>query len=49
MGYEGQDFSDIAGGVSPAFIDALYARFKASPDSVEPGWRAFFEGLETAT
>ena len=46
MGYEGQDFSDIAGGVSPAFIDALYARFKESPDTVEPGWRTFFEGLE---
>ena len=46
MGYEGQDFSDIAGGVSPAFIEALYTRFKASPDSVEPGWRGFFEGLE---
>ena len=48
MGYEGQDFSDIAGGVSPAFIDALYARYKVSPDSVEPGWRSFFEGLEGA-
>lgn len=46
MGYEGQDFSDIAGNVSPAFIDALYARFKESPDSVETGWRSFFEGLE---
>ena len=46
MGYEGQDFSDIAGGVSPAFVDTLYARFKADPDGVEPGWRAFFEGLE---
>ena len=46
MGYEGQDFSDIAGNVSPAFIDALYARFKESPDSVETGWRGFFEGLE---
>ena len=32
MGYEGQDFTDIAGGVSPAFIDALYARYKTSPD-----------------
>ncbi len=36
MGFEGQDFSDIAGGVSPAFIDTLYARYKAAPDSVEP-------------
>lgn len=49
MGYEGQDFGDIAGGVSPAFIDALYARFKTSPDTVEPGWRQFFEGLEGAS
>jgi 2-oxoglutarate dehydrogenase E1 component len=48
MGYEGQDFSDIAGHVSPGFVDALYARFQASPDAVEPGWRAFFEGLEGA-
>ena len=46
MGYEGQDFSDIAGGVSPAFVDALYARYKQSPDSVEPAWRGMFEGLE---
>ncbi|WP_034161545.1 2-oxoglutarate dehydrogenase E1 component [Sphingomonas sp. ERG5] len=46
MGYEGQDFSEIAGGVSPAFIETLYARYKTSPDSVEPSWRAWFEGLE---
>jgi 2-oxoglutarate dehydrogenase E1 component len=48
MGYEGQDFSDIAAGVSPAFVDTLYARFRASPDSVEPVWRNLFEGLEGA-
>jgi len=48
MGYEGHDFTDIAGGVSPAFVDTLFARFKAAPDSVEPGWRSFFEGLEGA-
>ena len=46
MGYEGQDFSDIAAGVSPAFVETLYAKFQAAPDSVEPGWRNFFEGLE---
>ena len=46
MGYEGQDFSDIAAGVSPAFVETLYARFREKPDSVESGWRAFFEGLE---
>ncbi|OYY69523.1 2-oxoglutarate dehydrogenase subunit E1 [Sphingomonas sp. 28-63-12] len=49
MGYEGQDFETLAGSVSPAFIDTLYARYKASPDSVEPGWRGFFEGLETSS
>ncbi|MGK6319173.1 2-oxoglutarate dehydrogenase E1 component [Sphingomonas sp. DT-204] len=47
MGYEGQDFSEIAGGVSPAFVETLYARFKADPSSVEPGWRQWFEGLES--
>ncbi len=46
MGQEGQDFSEIAGGVSPAFVDTLYARFQSDPSSVEPGWRSFFEGLE---
>ncbi|RHW18335.1 2-oxoglutarate dehydrogenase E1 component [Sphingomonas gilva] len=46
MTLEGQDFSEIAGQVSPAFIDTLYARFRESPDSVEPAWRAMFEGLE---
>ena len=46
MGYEGQDFSDIAAGVSPAFVEMLYQRFKSAPDSIEPGWRGFFEGLE---
>ncbi|MBX9857975.1 MAG: 2-oxoglutarate dehydrogenase E1 component [Sphingomonas sp.] len=49
MGYEGQDFEALAGSVSPAFIDSLYARYQASPDSVEPAWRGFFEGLEAAS
>ena len=46
MGYEGQDFSEIAGGVSPAFVETLYKRFRESPDSIEPSWRGWFEGLE---
>ncbi len=46
MGYEGQDFEALAGSVSPAFIDTLYARYKAAPGAVEPGWRDLFEGLE---
>ena len=48
MGYEGQDFDALAGSVSPGFIESLYARFRASPDSVEPGWRNWFEGLEAS-
>ena len=48
MGYEGQDFSDIAGGVSPAFVETLYRRFQKDPGSVEAGWRTWFEGLESA-
>jgi 2-oxoglutarate dehydrogenase E1 component len=48
MGYEGQDFSDIASGVSPAFIETLYAKYASDPQSVDAGWRAFFDGLETA-
>ena len=46
MGYENQDFSEVAAGVSPGFIEGLYGRFKADAGSVEPGWRSFFEGLE---
>ncbi len=46
MGYEGQDFDALAGSVSPAFIDTLYTRYRASPDSVAPEWRGLFEGLE---
>ena len=46
-GDEGQDFSEIAGGVSPAFVETLYKRFKESPDSVEPSWRGWCEGLES--
>ncbi|HEX8300603.1 2-oxoglutarate dehydrogenase E1 component [Sphingomonas sp.] len=46
MGYESLDFDDIAGGVSPAFVETLYKRFKTDPASIEAGWRQWFEGLE---
>ena len=29
-------------------IDALYKSYKQDPESVEPGWRTFFEGFEFA-
>ncbi|MDQ2891631.1 MAG: 2-oxoglutarate dehydrogenase E1 component [Pseudomonadota bacterium] len=46
MGYETRDFSEIAAGVSPGFVEGLYAKYKTAPDSVEQGWREFFDGLE---
>jgi len=48
MGYEGQDFDDIVG-VSPGFVEGLYRVYQATPDKVEPAWRAWFEGLEATT
>ncbi len=48
MGYENQDWSDVAGGVSPGFIEGLFDRYQSDAGSVEPSWRAFFEGLEAA-
>ena len=48
MGYEGLDFEQIAGGVSPGFVETLYRNYKANPASVEEGWRNWFDGLESA-
>ncbi|MBR0552675.1 2-oxoglutarate dehydrogenase E1 component [Stakelama marina] len=48
MGYEGPNFADIAGGVSPAFVETLYKKYKTDPSAVEPGWREWFDGLENA-
>ncbi len=39
------DFSFI-NNAHPSFIDNLYKKFKAAPDSVEESWRLFFEGFE---
>lgn len=32
----------------PAGIEDLYSRFKEDPESVDPGWKEFFEGFEFA-
>jgi 2-oxoglutarate dehydrogenase E1 component len=36
-------------GWQPGFIEDLYGRFKADPDSVGPEWRQFFLGFELGT
>ncbi len=33
---------------TPEAIDALYQQFLATPDSLEEGWKKFFEGFEFA-
>ena len=48
MGFEGQDFDDIASGVSPGFVEGLYRVFQVSPEKVEPAWRNWFEGLDAS-
>lgn len=40
-----KDFSYVFN-AHPSFIDTMYAKYKDSPESVEDGWRSFFEGFE---
>ncbi|WCT74078.1 2-oxoglutarate dehydrogenase E1 component [Sphingomonas naphthae] len=47
MGFEGSSFDELEG-VSPAFAEALYRRFRDDPQSVEADWRDYFSGLESA-
>ncbi len=47
MGIDTLDLRDVEG-VSPSFIEALYRRYAADPSAVEPGWRHWFEGFESA-
>ena len=32
----------------PSFIESMYKKFLENPDSVEDGWRTFFQGFEFA-
>ena len=47
MGVEGLGFEDLEG-VSPSFVEALYRQYRDNSASVDPSWRRYFEGLETA-
>jgi len=42
------DRFSFLGGVHSTFIDELYELYLKSPDSVEPSWRAFFQGYDFA-
>lgn len=40
-----KDYSHITN-AHPAFIDSLYQKYLADPQSVDEGWRVFFDGFE---
>jgi len=42
------DRFSFLGGVHSDFIDELYQQYLTSPDSIEPSWRAFFQGYDFA-
>jgi len=42
------DRFSFLGGVHSTFIDDLYELYLKSPDSIEPSWRAFFQGYDFA-
>lgn len=42
------DRFSFLGGVHSTFIDELYELYLKSPDSIEPSWRAFFQGYDFA-
>ncbi|MCH8684641.1 2-oxoglutarate dehydrogenase E1 component [Pedomonas mirosovicensis] len=47
MGYEG-DLPQGIEGASAAFIEALYEKYQADRNSVDPSWQRYFAGLELA-
>lgn len=42
------DRFSFLGGVHASFIDDLYEKYLKYPDSLEPSWRAFFQGYDFA-
>lgn len=42
------DRFSFLGSVHSGFIDELYEQYISSPDSIEPSWRAFFQGYDFA-
>lgn len=42
------DRFSFLGGVHSGFIDDLYQQYLKYPDSIEPSWRAFFQGYDFA-
>ncbi len=46
MGHE--DFPVAIEGVSPAYVEQLYDRYRANPASIEPGWARYFGSVDAA-
>ena len=40
------DATSFLSGTNAAFIEGLYAQYLANPDSLEPGWKEYFAGLQ---
>jgi len=49
MGKEMADFPDHATLANLGFLEEQYARYAADPESVDPSWRHFFEGIDFAS
>jgi 2-oxoglutarate dehydrogenase E1 component len=48
FGQDGLSRFSYATGENAAYIEDLYAKYKADPASVDEGWRKFFEGIDFA-
>ena len=42
------DKLDFLSGIDPAIVDELYQTYQSDPESLDEGWRKFFEGFDFA-
>lgn len=46
MGYD--DFPDMIDGVSPAYVEQMYDRYRANPAGVDGSWATYFRSVDAA-